>query len=136
MLDERVRTLIRDEQARTGRFVEGVDLEEYLAKLDARSEVLALTEGSGCRGFVAFYCNDLSTRRAFITLMLVTREDRRTGLGRLLTASVLNIAKSRGFQSCALEVASWNEPARTMFQSIGFSIAEHRGTKDLLEIAL
>jgi ribosomal protein S18 acetylase RimI-like enzyme len=137
MLDERIRTLIHDEQMRSnGRFVEGVDLDEYLAKLDARSEILALTEGDSCRGFVAFYCNDVSVGRAFITLMLVDRSERRTGLGRLLTASVLNIAKSRGFISCGLEVATWNEPARAMFTSIGFAIAEHRGSKDLLEIAI
>lgn len=136
MLPEPIRSLILQEQARqNGRFIEGVELEEYLAKLDARSEILALTAPERVRGFVAFYCNDESTRRAFITLVLVNGQDRGAGLGRLLTTSVLNIAKARGFRSCGLETAAWNDAARAMFTAVGFRVVERRGSKDLMEVA-
>lgn len=137
MLPESVRSLILDEQARLeNRFIEDVDLEAYLAKLGDRAEILSDCAGGRCRGFVAFYCNDQSTRQAYITLVLIAPDQRGTGLGRSLVACVLEIARRRGFGSCRLEVAKRNAAAHAMYGSVGFRVVEDRGHKDLLEIAL
>jgi [ribosomal protein S18]-alanine N-acetyltransferase len=137
MLPESIRSLILDEQVRLqNRFLEGVDLEAYLAKLGDRAEILSDSAGGRCRGFVAFYCNDASSRQSYITLVLVDPIDRGTGLGRSLVAGVLEIARRRGFSSCRLEVAKHNQAAHAMYRSIGFRVVEDRGGKDVLEIAL
>ena len=137
MLPESIRSLILDEQVRqANRFVEGVDIEGYLEKLGARAEFLSDVEAGRCRGFVAFYCNDESTRQAYITLVLVDAAERGRVLGRALVGGVLDIARRRGFTSCRLEVSKANDAARAMYQSMGFHAIDDRGTKDLLEIAL
>jgi ribosomal protein S18 acetylase RimI-like enzyme len=137
VLSESIRSLILEEQARqSGRFLEGVDLQAYLAKLGDQSEIVSASAQDRCRGFVAFYCNDESSRRAYITLVLVDPRDRSTGLGRSLVREVLDIAKRRGYRSCRLEVAKQNEAAYAMYTAMGFRVVEDRAAKDLLEIAL
>jgi ribosomal protein S18 acetylase RimI-like enzyme len=136
-LPESIRSLILDEQARLdNHFIEGVDLDAYLAKLGDSAEILSDSAAGRCRGVVAFYCNDATTRQAYITLVLVDPGDRGSGLGRALVGGVLDIARRRGFTSCRLEVAKRNDIARAMYLAIGFRVIEDRTEKDLLEIAL
>lgn len=137
ILPESIRSLIQDEQTRQeNRFIEDVDLDEYLAKLAERAEILLDCVGGRCRGFVAFYCNDESTKQAYITLALVDPRDRGLGIGRALVACVLDLAKRRGFTSCRLEVARHNEAVHAMFLSMGFRVVETRPNKHLFEIGL
>lgn len=136
-LNPDIQSLIRAEQARqAGRFVEAVDLEAYIAKIGERAEVLSDSVGGRCRGFVAYYCNDQSTRQAYITLVLVDPQDRATGLGRVLVTGVLEICRQRGFVSCRLEVRKDNVAALGMYRALGFAPVEARETTELLELAL
>jgi len=134
MITDAIRTLILDEQQRqAGRFIEAPDLDAYLQKLDARAEILSATEGPHCRGFVAYYCNDHSTRQAFITLVLIAPQDRGSGLGKALVLGVLEICRQRGFASCRLEVRADNAAALAMYGSLGFVPVGERGTTQILE---
>ena len=103
---------------------------------DTRAEILSDLADGRCRGFVAFYANDLATRQAYITLVLVDPRDRGAGVGRALTACVLDLARRRGFTSCRLEVARDNHAAHAMYRALGFRVIEGRAGKDLMEIAL
>lgn len=137
MLPESITALIRDEQSRqANHFIEGVDLESYLAKLGEKAEILSDSAEDRCRGFVAFYCNDRATRCAYITLVLVDPRDRGLGIGRTLVAGVLDLARGRGFATCRLEVATRSEAARAMYSALGFRVIEERAGKELMEIAL
>ena len=137
MLCKSIASLIRVEHARPGaRFLENVDLEAYLAKLDAQAEFVAHSVAGECRAFVAYYCNDSRKKQAYITLVLVDQRHRRLGLGRALVACVLDISKRRGFTSCRLEVQKYNQPAHDMYLSMGFRPIEERPDKHLLEILL
>ena len=103
MLPDAIKSLILEEQARqSNRFVEGVDLEEYLVKLGEKAEILSDSVHGRCRGLVAYYCNDESTRQAFVTLVLVNPLDRGLGLGAALLSCVLSMARSRGFTTCSV----------------------------------
>ncbi len=136
-LPDSIVKLIRDEQARqAGRFVEGVDMDSYLAKLAGKAEIVADHVGDRCRGVAAFYCNDLSSRQAFMTLLLVDPADRGLGIGQALVAFVLHTARRRGFRVCRLEVSLHNHGAREFYRALGFQVAEERGEKQLLEINL
>lgn len=137
MLPLNLAALVRAEQAvQQGRFVDVPDLEAYLSKLGEKAEILSDSIGGRCRGFVAFYCNDHSTRRAYITLVLVDPQDRGLGIGRSLVSGVLQLARARGFTSCALEVAPSSAAAHALYQSLGFTTVETHDGKDLMEIAL
>ena len=137
MLPETIRSLILDEHARQEhRFLDDVDLDEYLAKLSSKAEILSDSAEDRCRGFVAFYCNDQEIKQAFITLVLVDPRDRHLGIGRALVKCVMDLAKRRGFASCRLEVAKRNEVARAMYLSLGFRVVDDHGHKELLEVVL
>ena len=136
MLSESIKALIRDEQGRPASFIKDVELDPYLAKLDAHAEILSESLNGQCRGFVAFYCNDLTTKQAFITLVLVDPQDRGQGIGRALVEHVLTIARRRGFTSCRLEVNRQNQIAHDLYRSQGFRLVEERPQTVLLEIDL
>lgn len=137
MLSEAIKSLIRDEQARqNGCFIQDVDLDTYLAKLDDKAEMIADSIAERCRGFVAFYCNDLHTKTAYITLVLVHPLDRELGIGRALMAYVLSTARRRGFRCCRLEVSKDNQTANTFYRSQGFRLIGERDKKYLLELDL
>jgi ribosomal protein S18 acetylase RimI-like enzyme len=135
MLPDSIIKLIRDEQSRTdGRFIAGADLEAYLDKLAARAEILADSVAGRCRGFVAFYGNDVATRQAYITLVLVDPQDRAAGIGRALVTCVLDLVRRRGFEVCRLEVSRENLAAHAMYVSLGFAVSASRDDKDLMEV--
>lgn len=136
LLPDPIKSLILEEQERqNGRFIQNVDMDLYLAKLGSKSEIVLNCIGGRCRGFVAFYCNDMDTKKAFITLVLVDPRDRGLGLGQALIEFVLSVAKHRGFLSCQLEVSSKNQVAYKMYISQGFELVEDRGEMSLLEVA-
>lgn len=136
-LPDPISALIREEQARqNGLFVEHVDLDAYLAKLAERAEIVSDCMDGRCRGLVAYYCNDLATRQAFITLVLVAPADRGAGLGTALVGCVLNIARQRGFASCRLEVARRNQGAFDLYRAQGFGVIDEGADRYLLEIGL
>lgn len=137
MLTDAIKTLIRDEQARQGgRFIEAGDLEAYLKKLDERAEIVSESDGARCRGFVAFYCNNLTTRRAFITLVAVAPQDRQSGLARTLVTRALAACRERGFSSCGLEVRADNAPALALYEGLGFETMSECAGRRLLERTL
>jgi ribosomal protein S18 acetylase RimI-like enzyme len=137
MITEAIRALILEEQHRqAGRFIETPDLQAYIQKLDEQAEILSDSEGSRCRGFVAYYCNDRATRQAFITLVLVAPEDRGAGLGKALVLGVCEICRHRGFDTCRLEVRADNDAALAMYRSLGFVEVGERGATRIMERAI
>jgi ribosomal protein S18 acetylase RimI-like enzyme len=137
MLSNDIKTLIREEQARqSNRFVEGVELEAYLRRLDERAEVVSEVVDGRCRGFVAYYCNNLATRQAYITLVLVAPDARGTGLGRALVTEALAACRGRGFVTCRLEVRDDNAVALAMYRSMGFTSINELDGKHLMEFVL
>lgn len=137
MLTDAIAQLIRDEQARQrGRFVEAGDLDAYLKKIDEHADIVSEFDGTRCRGFVAFYCNNVATRRAFITLVTVAPQDRQSGLARLLVNRALDICRERGFSSCGLEVRADNAPALALYEGLGFKTMSERDGRRVLERTL
>jgi len=137
MISDQIKSLIIEEQARQdGRFVRNVDMDTYLAKLGEKAEIVSDVIGGRCRGFVAFYCNDMNNRKAYISLVMVDPCDRGLGIGQALVDFVFSVARSRGFHSCQLEVSKSNQPAYNLFRSKGFQLVEDRGEIYLMEAGL
>jgi GNAT superfamily N-acetyltransferase len=57
---------------------------------------------------------------AFLTAVFVAPGWRTRGLGRAVSAAAVDWARQRGLDSIRLHVADWNDPARRLYESLGF----------------
>lgn len=136
MLDNKMRVLIVEEQKRSkGKLIPG-DIVSYIDKIDEHAEIISLSAGEHCRGFVAYYCNDYYSRIAYITLVLVNPADRGMSLGKRLVKFALKDIEWREYDICQLEVDVENDVAYSMYLDLGFYVKEDRGTKHLMEVQL
>lgn len=130
-IPDEVFSLIREEQIRqSGKFIPEDDI--YLKKLSENAELIAHISSAGCSGYVFFYCNDPLKLSSYITLIGVSPNSRRMGLGEALVNFVLKVTSRKGFKFCTLEVAINNIAAFRLYQSLGFEIVETRGAKYLM----
>ena len=136
MLSEQIKNLIYAEQARQDGLFIAAGIEEYIAKLGERAEIIAHFEAGQCKGFIAYYCNDYATKHAFITLFLVDSGVNGSGLGKALMVMVLGIMKQRQFHRCRLEVVKTNLPALRFYQGCGFVRVGENSNKYRLELNL
>lgn len=131
-MDEQIRSLI-SQACQDNPHLHVADVEAYTRKLLDLAEFIVCSDRGTIQGFVAFYCNDLKSRTAFITFVLVRPEARGQGLARSLVQFVLNRARSRGFCQCRLEVDINNEAALSLYRQMGFSTLEEREGKFLMQ---
>jgi ribosomal protein S18 acetylase RimI-like enzyme len=71
-------------------------------------------------GLAAFYCNDLISKRAYLTHLAVCPEHRGHGVGKALIDYAKAHSSSFGMTSMALEVYSANEDALRFYSACGF----------------
>ena len=129
-----ISSLIKEEQKKTeGKFISlDFDLHNYLTKIENKSEIICHVEAGVLVGFVAFYCNDYLTKRAFITLVLVAESGRGKGIANNLLSSALSIMKARSFATCELEVKENNINAIALYNKLGFKLASKKADKNLI----
>lgn len=84
---------------------------EYIAVAVDHGRWAAMARGSADEGDPA---------SAFLTAVYVAPEWRARGLGGAVSAAVIDWARQRGFDSIRLHVADWNDPARRLYESLGF----------------
>ncbi|GEM_PF-1682859 len=132
-----IESLIYAEQARqNGLFIEEIDIKQYISKIKNKSEILSYSIEGECAGFVAFYCNNLESREAYITLVLTNPRFRGMGVGKNLLKMTLDSAQKRGFKACALEVRNENQNAIKLYESLGFSDFEQKATSKIMKAFL
>ncbi|MDK9704696.1 MAG: GNAT family N-acetyltransferase [Sulfuritalea sp.] len=133
-LREGILELIRDEQRRQcGNFFP--EDAGYLEKITSKAGIVSHDVEGKCLGFVFFYCNDAQNQSSYISLLLVSPEARKTGVGTALIRFVLALTQQRGFKVCRLEVRKDNTGAVNFYRSLGFRQIEDRGEKYLMEAA-
>jgi Acetyltransferases len=74
-------------------------------------------------GFCAFYANDVSTRTAFISMIAVSSEYRKLGIGQALIDETIIISQKLGMDMIKLEVAEDNEAAIKFYKKNGFKLS-------------
>lgn len=78
-------------------------------------------------GYIAYYCNDLDTFTAYITMVVVKSEFRGQGIATKMLKYVLNDCKEHGFKTCRLEVNNINIKAICLYEKMGFKFASSAG---------
>lgn len=134
MLPSEIEALLRAEQE-ASQVVRGVDFDEYIDKIGEKAEILALYE-NGCRGFVAYYCNNLETKAGFITMVVVHPQCRGQGIAKSLIGAVLDIMRGRGFVTCSMEVHETNTAAQELYRALGFRLSSKKAESFILNMDL
>lgn len=114
----------------------GRDPSSYADKLLKHAELVTWHQDGELRALVAFYANDAESGIAFVTMVAVDPEHRRSGIASTLLTAALSIMSSRGYRKCRLEVTADNVRALHLYLSMGFSEISRNGQSLTLETNL
>jgi len=81
---------------------------------------VANSDGGGDVGMVRGAPHDRSPEAGYLVSLWVAPEARGRGIGAALVDAVIDWARGRGFTRLVLDVADGNEPARRLYQRMGF----------------
>lgn len=115
--------------------LEGLDIKGFVEKLINNADMIAYYKQGECRGFAFYYSNTPELGYSYISLMIVSKKERRMGVGTLLMNYILSDCQNKGFNACRLEVSKKNTGAITLYEKIGFALIEERESKYLMEVA-
>ncbi|MFV0296635.1 MAG: GNAT family N-acetyltransferase [Hyphomicrobiaceae bacterium] len=94
-------------------------------------EILIAEHDGSIAGCIVWYpdmaspsLHDEARPRAQISGFIVRPEYRGSGIGKALMTEVETRARKRGLQRMSLNVVDWNEPARALYERIGFEPME------------
>lgn len=88
------------------------------------------------KGFIAYYANDFTSKKAYITMVIIDKKYRGKQIGKKLLNKVLEDLRNRGFLSCQLEVDKYNYVASNMYSSFGFFKVGEDEEKEKMEAIL
>lgn len=82
--------------------------------------IAALLEGVYA-GYASFYCNDLNTKTAYLSMIVVKKEYQHFGIGKALMERMKTICMDKGFRAIRLEVDVNNNKARNLYHKCGYA---------------
>ena len=109
-----------------------LDPDAYVDKPLARAERFECWDGEELVGLVAVYCNDLASRRGFVTNVSTSPGHSGRGIAGALLDEAIDHCRALGFTTLALEVRAGN-PAIGLYERRGF--AENRRSGGVVEMS-
>lgn len=95
-------------------------LEQLAKKYSENAHVAVVKVEDNIAGYVAFYCNDMESKTAYISMIVVKSEYQGLHLGGKLLDYVVSISKEKGMCKIKLEVAKENKKATGFYIHKGF----------------
>lgn len=96
---------------------------DIIFRISAAADILLASKQS-MLGFIAFYANDVKTRKAFVSSIAVNPEFRRQGIGKRLFERAMKVASDKGMDEIYLEVDSQNMKAYDFYKTMGLSVMQ------------
>lgn len=96
---------------------------DIIFKISAAADML-LAYNQNMLGFIAFYANDLKTKRAFVSSITIDTQFRRQGIGKRLFEGAIKVASVKGMEEICLEVDSGNLSAYDFYRTMGLSVIQ------------
>ena len=104
-----------------------VDVDAYARKIAAHARLFEAWTGEHLAGLLALYCNDTTTRTAFITSVSVAPGYGRRGIAGALLRQAIAAARAAGMASIALETGAANTAALALYRKHGFATIDTSG---------
>ncbi len=100
-----------------------INIDEYSQKLFDNSVIYYAKKDDIYIGFIAFYCNNMETKIAYVPMIAIMSEFRGQGIGsKLLDIAIAHI-KNNGFRK--IEIETWEgSKAIFLYQKKGFMITK------------
>lgn len=96
-------------------------LEKLSLKYSQRANVLTISKGNRTIGLCAYYDNDETEKAAYISMLVIDRNEQRKGYGTNLLREVTDRCIKRQKHSISLSVSSSNAAAVQFYLSKGFN---------------
>lgn len=135
-MKEEIRRLLElNNSASDGIWIE-VPIGDYVSKIYTKSTIIPFISEGDLKGFISFYCNDSDRKRAFLSMIIVAKDYRSKGVGKLLFNASLEYLKKLEFKTYSLEVLKNNTVAIEFYTKFGFVVKEDKGQFWLMEFEL
>jgi ribosomal protein S18 acetylase RimI-like enzyme len=102
-----------------------IDSKLYLKKIDKYASFEKCYVDNTLAGIVAYYCNNLESKEAFVTLVLVDDDFRGLGIAQKLMNKVIDIIRSKEFTKCTLEVSLKKPQVIRLYEKLNY-VETHR----------
>lgn len=102
------------------RLLSGRNVEDYISKIKDNAEIVSITIKGVVIGCAVYYCNNLESKIAYISMLIVNKEYQGKGIGGWLLDSVIMKVQALGFNICRLEVRNDNNEAIHLYSKKGF----------------
>lgn len=99
-----------------------IDIIPFANKLFKNSEIFGAYDDSIFCGFIAFYCNDFISKSAYISIILLSQQYRKMGIGSKLLESVISYTTKIGMKTVMLEMRIDNIAGSNTYKKFGFKI--------------
>ena len=99
-----------------------VNLEEYADKLQRCAVIFKATCGTTIMGMVAMYCNDTTSKSAYIPLVATKKDYRGLGIGKSLIGGAVCFARKKGLKKIGIHTENPN--ALKLYASLGFKLID------------
>lgn len=116
-----------------------LDYQTYINKLFTQAVILPFIDEGEIMGVAAIYCNDRINKRAFFSLLAISKNQKRKsggsnrGLGIHLTKMALLFMELNDFETVGCEVYKNNTHSLKLCERVGFVIKEDKGEFYVLE---
>lgn len=87
-------------------------------------------------GFCSFYANDVVSREAYLSMIIINHEYQGKGIGSFLLNNCISSCKNEGMASLLLEVNKNNRKAIIFYEKKGFIILSERCNTFLMHLEL
>lgn len=95
--------------------------------------IVIVAKTDSIKGLIAFYANDHTSKRAYITSVLVSEELRGKGIGKRLLEECQRYCVDNGFKIIRLEVNKDNLPAISLYKKYGYISYDFKGKSIYME---
>lgn len=102
------------------------DIGEYVDKLISKACIHTIYEKDQLMGFIAYYDNDISKTKAYLSMIAVDPEHYGKGYGKKLMDFVIHDLINKNFKYFELEVLKSNTSAIKFYETYNFQIVESK----------
>lgn len=96
------------------------DIDKLAAKYEKHGIVYVAYFDKKPIGLVAFYCNDIESFQAYLSMIVVKDTYQNSGIGRRLLEELIRFCTEKNFKVIKLEVNTANKKAITFYKHRGF----------------